>query len=147
MTDRERAILRELNKTRSVDYDGQTLEEVINQLSKSMGQTITLNKADLESVGASYETPVKLQMKNVATRSILKKILGELNLTYIMKDESIIVMTPERAKNTLTTRTYYVGDLITGPSESQPAAGVQPGRDDSAGQPARDHDPAVLRSQ
>ena len=59
------------------------------------------------------ETPVKLQMKNVATRSILKKILGELNLTYIMKDESIMVMTPERAKNTLTTRTYYVGDLIT----------------------------------
>ena len=53
MTDRERAILRELNKTRTVDYDGQTLEEVINQLSKSMGQTITLNKADLESVGAS----------------------------------------------------------------------------------------------
>ena len=112
LTKRERAILRELNTTRSVEFKGETFQEVINYLSKTTGQTITVPKNVLEEAGVTYDTPIKLELKNVTTRSILKKMLAELNLTYIIKDEAIEITTPERATRTLTTRTYYVGDLV-----------------------------------
>jgi len=112
MTEKERTILTELNKSRTVNFDNRTLDEVIKYLSTSMGVNINVTKSDLELVGASYETPIKLDMKNVSTRSILKKMLGELNLTYIIEGETIEIMAKERAKTKLTTRTYYVGDLI-----------------------------------
>jgi hypothetical protein len=112
LTQRERAILRELNTTRSVEFKGETFQEVINYLSKTTGQTITVPKNVLESAGVTYDTPIKLELKNVTTRSILKKMLAELNLTYIIKDEAIEITTLERATRTLTTRTYYVGDLV-----------------------------------
>jgi hypothetical protein len=112
MTDRERAILRELNTTRSVEFKGETFQEVINYLSKATGQTIVVPKNILEEAGVTYETPIKLDLKNVSTRSILKKMLADLNLTYIIKDEAIQITTPERARQTLTTRTYYIGDLL-----------------------------------
>jgi hypothetical protein len=113
LTQRERAILRELNTTRSVEFKGETFQEVINYLSKTTGQTITVPKNVLESAGVTYDTPIKLELKNVTTRSILKKMLAELNLTYIIKDEAIEITTPEIASRTLTTRTYYVGDLVS----------------------------------
>src|SRR5262249_48539650 len=43
---------------------------------------------------------------------VLKKVLADFQLTYIVKDEVIQVTTPARARETLTTRTYYIGDLI-----------------------------------
>jgi len=124
MTDQERTILRELNKTRTVDFDGQTLDQVIKYLSKSMGVNINVTRADLELVGASYDTPIKLDMKNVSTRSVLKKMLADLNLTYIIEGESIEIMAKERAKTKVTTRTYYVGDLVA-VSRSSPYPQVQ----------------------
>lgn len=132
MTERERAIMTELNKTRSVEFKGETFQDVINYLSKSTGQTITVPRNILEEAGVTYETPIKLEMKNVTTRSVLKKMLAELNLTYIIKDEAIEITTPERASRTLTTRTYYVGDLLAaatnpfaGPLANEAAVGQQ----------------------
>ena len=46
-------------------------------------------------------------------RTLLKKVLSDVGLTYIVKDNVIQVTTPEIAKQTLTTRTYYMGDLMT----------------------------------
>jgi hypothetical protein len=39
-------------------------------------------------------------------------MLADLGLTYIVKDELIFVTTPTKAKDYMTTRTYYVGDLV-----------------------------------
>ena len=41
------------------------------------------------------------------------ELLGDLGLAYVIKDGSIQVTTPLRAKETLTTRTYYLGDLVS----------------------------------
>jgi hypothetical protein len=38
-------------------------------------------------------------------------MLADLGLTYIVKDEAIFVTTPTKAKDYMTVRTYYIGDL------------------------------------
>ena len=52
-----------------------------------------------------------VNIKRATLRTVLRRILGDVNLAYIVKDEAIQVVTPARARETLSTRTYYVGDL------------------------------------
>src|SRR5205085_1294071 len=72
--------------------------------------TITLDKAAMEDVNVSYETKVRLKLK-ATTRTVLKKLLADHGLTYVIKDERIHVTTPDRAKAITSIRKYYVGDL------------------------------------
>ena len=44
-------------------------------------------------------------------RTILKKMLGELNLAYVIKDETIQITSRERALPKTTTKKNYLGDL------------------------------------
>jgi hypothetical protein len=50
-------------------------------------------------------------MRRVELRTALRKVLGEVGLTYIVEKETIHVLTPAEAKKKMTVRTYYLGDL------------------------------------
>jgi hypothetical protein len=41
-------------------------------------------------------------------------VLGAQGLTFVVKDETIQIVTVDRAKSMLTTRVYYLGDLVQG---------------------------------
>jgi hypothetical protein len=45
---------------------------------------------------------------------VLRSVLATQGLTFIVKDETIQIVTVEKAKSTLATRVYYLGDLVTG---------------------------------
>jgi hypothetical protein len=77
-----------------------------------MGQSIVLDQAALDAAGVKYETPVTVRGRKMATRTVLRSFLSGLGLTYVIKDQAIQVTTPEKARQTLTTRTYYIGDLL-----------------------------------
>jgi len=114
MSERERAILKTLNKTLSVEFKGDKFEDVINYLQKATDQPIIVDRAAMQEANVTYDgTTVNLKMTST-TRSVLKKMLAEVGLTYVIKDETIYVTTPARAKDLMTIRTYYVGDLISG---------------------------------
>ena len=87
--------------------------EVIKYLEKAMGQPIIVPQAVLAEVQVTSETPVKLKTDRVSMRTVLKKLLAEVNLAYVIKDQTIQVMTTRGAAETMSTRTYYVGDLVT----------------------------------
>lgn len=114
LTPEERALLTALNKPIiGGDFEGQTFQNVMTWLEKATGQPIVLDKQILQEAGVSYETPVNLKLPTASTRTILRRILAEVGLTYIIKDAAIVVTTPARARETLTTRTYYIGDLVS----------------------------------
>ena len=96
---------------KGLDFDRSHLNDVLQYLQDKTGVNLSVPKAVMDEVGITYETPVTLKASNYTLRSVLKKVLGDLNLTYIIKDGQIQITTPERAKQTYTTRTYYVGDL------------------------------------
>jgi hypothetical protein len=112
LTATERAILKALDARISVDVTDQRFGGMIDYFQKKMGQTIILDKPALDDLGINKEsTTISLHLEKVSTRTALKKMLADLGLTYIVKDEAIFVTTPTKAKDYMTVRTYYVGDL------------------------------------
>ncbi len=113
LTATERAILKALDARLTVDIADQRFGGVIDFFEKKMGQNILLDKAALDDLSINKETTtVSLHLEKVSTRTALKKMLADLGLTYIVKDETIFVTTPAKAKDYMTVRTYYVGDLV-----------------------------------
>jgi hypothetical protein len=111
-TAKERAILKILDSTLDAKYEGNSLEEIIDHLRKVTKVDIVVDKRALEEAGASYESKVTVKMKS-SVRTILKRILADLNLTYVVKEEAILITSRERASQMMTTKTYYLGDLAS----------------------------------
>jgi hypothetical protein len=113
LTEKELNILKTLDSPIKVDFKDSRLEDVIDYLQTRTGLTIILDKEALDAAHVSYESLVSANFKQgVSVRTLLRVVLGKVNLTYIVKDEAITVLTPEQAKNTMITRTYYLGDLV-----------------------------------
>jgi hypothetical protein len=110
ITAKEQAILKALNTTLEVDFDKNTFEDVLEFLRKKTGVTLTVDKRAMDEVSVTYESPITLKLRGTM-RTILKRILGDVNMAYVIKDEVIQITSQERAKQMTTTRTYYIGDL------------------------------------
>src|SRR5207244_12994854 len=111
------AIFRRLNKLISPTFKESHLQDVIEYLQTLIGQTIVLDPRAMEEAGITYDTPVTLKLKNVAVRTVLKKVVRDLGLTYVIKDEVIEVITHEKAKSMMSVRVYSVADLVNDPTE------------------------------
>lgn len=112
MSAREKAILKALNTPISVNFKGDRFQDVLEYLATMTGQPIFLDKNSIRDAQIDYETPINLNVRNVTMRTILKKILGEFGLTYVVKDEAIQVVSAEKAREMMTVRAYYMGDLL-----------------------------------
>jgi hypothetical protein len=112
MTEKEKAIIQALNSPVSVSFKGSRFEEVIKELERVSGQPILLDNPSLQEANVTYETPVTLELKNVTFRTALRKVLADNGLTYIIRDQTIQVMTPIKAREQMTVRSYYIGDLL-----------------------------------
>jgi hypothetical protein len=112
MTAREKAVLQALDRPISVNFQNSPLSAVIEYLQTLTGQPIVLKPDALEATGTAYNTPVTLRLQDVSLRFVLRKILGDHGLAYIVKDEVIQVVTGQQARETLVTRVHYIGDLL-----------------------------------
>lgn len=126
LTAGEKALLEALKKPVKVDYNMDTFQSVIDDLSKKLGQTLLIDKQSLEEANVTYDTPITLRFnKPVSARTALKRVLADLGLTYVIRKENIEVTTVARAREMLTTRTYYIGDLMGVANPFFPAAANQ----------------------
>jgi type II secretory pathway component GspD/PulD (secretin) len=125
MTKKEKELLKALDSTINLGFKDAPFEEVMKSISTSLGQNILLDKSALQSAMIETNTPVSVNLRGVAVRSALRSILQDHGLTYIIKDESIRVVTLDQARSTLVTRVYYLGDLIRGVGAIGGAAALQ----------------------
>jgi hypothetical protein len=122
LTETEKAILEALKKPINVDYNMDTFQSVIDDLSKRLGQTILLDKQALDEANVPYDTPITLRFnKPVSARTALKRVLADVGLTYVIRKENIEVTSLARAREMMTVRTYYIGDLMGVASPLLPA--------------------------
>jgi len=112
MSVKEKAILKALNTVIDVEFKDNTLSQVFEFLEKATGVSIPVDRRALEEVGATYDSTVNVKLK-ATTRTILKRILSDFNLAYVIKDEQIQVTSLARAREMTTTRAYYIGDLAS----------------------------------
>ena len=83
---------------------------------------IQLDKRAMDDAGIGTDTPVTKSLKGVSLKSALRLMLPELNLTYVIKDEVLLITTTEAAENMLTTRVVLGGR----PGDSDPARRISP---------------------
>src|SRR5262249_29044535 len=112
MTAKEKAIMEALNSTMDVDFTAATFSDVLDHLRKKLKVDISVDRRGLTEVNVNdSDTTVTLKMRS-SVRTVLKRMLANLNLAYVVKDESILITSQARAKEMTTTRTYYLGDLV-----------------------------------
>lgn len=111
MTDMERLIMKGLATPIEVEFRGDKFQDTLDYLRKLTGMPISADKRALEESNVSYETPINLKLRG-NSRTVLKRMLGELNLAYVIKDETVLITSRERAANMTVTKSYYLGDLV-----------------------------------
>ncbi|MFL5342491.1 MAG: hypothetical protein ACJ8F7_20285 [Gemmataceae bacterium] len=114
LSKKEQALLEALNKPVKAEFRNSILRDVMEYLSTEASLPILLDKKALEDQNVNEETTAVTfaPPKTVALRTALRKILGDQGLTYVIKDEAIYVTSVGKAREMMTTRTYYVGDLV-----------------------------------
>jgi hypothetical protein len=113
LTAQEVKLLKTLNSTMSVSYDNDKFRAVINHLQDRTGLGIIIDEGSLRDANVDYDDPVTFKVEKASVRTILKKVLGDNRLTYIIKEGNIQVMTPKRASEYTVVRSYPISDLIT----------------------------------
>lgn len=118
LTKKEVALLKTLNSVMSVDYNHE-LKAVIEHLHDKTGLDIIVDEGSLTDLNVDYKDNVTFKIQKASVRFILKKILGDKGLTYIIKEGAIQVMTPKKASEHTVVRTYQVDDLVSASPQAQ----------------------------
>jgi hypothetical protein len=114
MTDREKKIIEALDKSITVNFTERPFEEALQDLSNMLDQPLLVDKKSLDDLGIDLKKGSTLQAKGLAGRTVLRALLATQGLTFVIKDQTIQIVSVERAKTMLTTRVYSVADLVQG---------------------------------
>lgn len=108
----EERISKALDETTSMEFVETPLSDVVDYLKDLHKIEIQLDTRALEDAGAGSDTPITKNLKGISLRSALRLLLGGLDLTYVIKDEVLLITTPEKAGSELVTKVYPVADLV-----------------------------------
>lgn len=83
------------------------LRDVVAHIKDGLGVPIALDMQALENAGIDLETPVTLDAPAGSTvRSALRRILHPLSLTWMVRDECLLITTQDTAAENLAVRLY-----------------------------------------
>ncbi len=98
----EKKILKALDEKSSTDFflNNTSFEQILKMLEKEVGFPLIVSKATMEDMRIDYTTTLTYSIpKSVTKRTLLRSVLGELGLTYIIKAETLQVVSVLQAKN------------------------------------------------
>jgi hypothetical protein len=101
-----------LQRRGSIDAVQMPLRDFVDRLSQQFGVPIDLSPKKLEEAGVNLDSPITTRLEAVPLGAILNHVLDELELSFTIRHNLIVVRTPEDAESTLTTRIYPVRDLV-----------------------------------
>lgn len=108
----EARIRSELDRPTTMEFIETPLNQAVAYLKDLHGIEIQLDTKALEQSGIFSDSPVTSEMKGISLRSALRLLLRPLDLTYVVKDEVLLVTTLEEASQETITKVYPVEDLI-----------------------------------
>ena len=101
-----------LLKPVSLDFQDTPLRDVLSRMGQLIDVNVVVDESSLEEEGRKLTDSVSINVNQISARSALKLILTPLNLTYLVQDEVLKILSVERAKGDLYTTTYSVAHLI-----------------------------------
>jgi hypothetical protein len=113
-TEVEKRINDALDKRATFEFVESPLIDVMVAMADKLDDEIEvqLDNRALEDAGISGDTPVTRTVKNLPIRTALRLLLNDLDLTYLIQDEVVLITTLDKADTQLVTRIYPVGDLV-----------------------------------
>ncbi len=144
----EAKIEQQLDYNTQLEFVETPLQDVIDYLKDYHGGIeiqIDSQKSNGNGAGIDGTTPVTKNIKGLSLRSALGLLLDELNLTYVVRDEVLLITTPERAAQMLSTRVYPIGDLASIASGKPQPAGTSAYVNPAYATPA--YGPCVVRDE
>jgi hypothetical protein len=115
---------RKLSQPTNVDFVEQPLRDVILYLSEQHAIPIVLKTKKLEEAGVKPDAPITISLKGVRLSTALELMLDELGLTYVDKEEVLLITTLDDAKATLAIRVYECRDLLALAAPAGPVGGA-----------------------
>jgi hypothetical protein len=108
----EAKIIAALDDKTELEFVDQPLTDVVEYLKERHEIEIQLDSRALSDEGVGSDTPVTRNIKGISLRSALRLMLGELDLTYVIRNEVLMITTKTEAENMLTNKVYPVADLV-----------------------------------
>ncbi|MEZ6139047.1 MAG: hypothetical protein R3B84_00615 [Zavarzinella sp.] len=90
------------------------LKTFLKSVEQQIKQPIIIDQQSLADSMLDDSSAITLDMPRGTVRTALRLALAQHGLTYIVKDETIVVMTRDKAARTMETRVYYMGDVLAG---------------------------------
>lgn len=87
------------------------LSDVVSALQDDYGIPIKMDHKALEEIGIGSDEPVTINLHNISLRSALRLMLKQLQLTYVIKDEVLLITTAQEAESQLKICVYDVRAL------------------------------------
>lgn len=97
-----------LDDEQTVDFVEVPLEEAVEFLGEASSVPFFVDQRALEEIGLSPDTPVSIRLNNTTLRSVLRLMLRDLDLTYLIKDDVMHITTVEAAEQNLVGRIYFL---------------------------------------
>jgi hypothetical protein len=107
----EDALTSPLHKN-GIDFAETALNNVLSQVSEEYGIPIQIDRTALDEAGIGVDAPVTINLHNISLRSALKLTFRNLQLTWLIQDEVLMVTTNQEADKHLDTCIYNVQGLV-----------------------------------
>ncbi len=121
---KEREIYEALDKpVTNWEFNESPLRDVQRAIEDQFRIPVEIDGRALEDFGLDLDTPVTQNISGVSLRSALKRMLGPLDLAYIIKDEVLLITTRDKAAENLVVKVYPVADLVL---PVDPGSGLNP---------------------
>jgi hypothetical protein len=119
----EKRIRSALDNPARMEFIETPLNDVIEFLKDEHEVPIQLDKKALEDEGLDSASPITMNLAGVSFRSAMRLMLDPLGLTYVIKNEVMLVTTKVKAEEDLITKVYPVADLVV-PIETPPTGSI-----------------------
>jgi len=103
----------ELEKPTALEFQDAPLDVALEHIALLHSIPIVTDTTALEDFGIGRDTPITFEMKRLPLRNTLRVLLGELDLTWVVRDEVLLVTTTEEAESLFQVVVYPVRDLVT----------------------------------
>jgi hypothetical protein len=107
----EQALNGPLHST-GIEVADMPLEQVVMKIRDDYLIPVQIDGRALEEAGVGRDAPVSKNIRNISLRSGLKLMLEDLDLTWIIRDEVLMITTKEVANRHLVTCVYNVEGLV-----------------------------------
>ncbi|MFN0197639.1 MAG: hypothetical protein ACKVT0_12920, partial [Planctomycetaceae bacterium] len=108
----EERIFKSLDETTEFDFNEIPLKDALTFIAEQHNITIILDDKVLEEGTVSADEPITRSLNGITLRSAFRILLRPLELTYVIKDEVLMITSETEADALLSTRVYPVGDLV-----------------------------------